>query len=124
MKTKYSVAIIALVIFFSCSKDKDKEGGLCLKIKVIGFDYCSPVTMGAQVLEGPHIGEVYGNYDNVIEICGVDKTKFSINSVLYVTVRDKKDNDNIYGICPAIYPMIVFSKVIKIPLSFSMQPCH
>jgi hypothetical protein len=122
MKSKPAAAIIALLIFFSCSKEK--KDGLCLKIKVIGYDYCSPALMGAQILEGPHIGEVYGNYDNVISIFNADKTRLSIDSILYVRVRDKNNNDNVYGICLAIYPAIVFSKVTKIPLSFSNQPCY
>jgi hypothetical protein len=116
------VAIIALFIFFSCSKEI--EEGLCLKIKVIGYNYCSPAMMGAQILEGPHIGEVFGNYDNVISIQYANQTRLSRDSILYVRVSDKNNNDNFDGICLAIYPNPVFSKVIKIPLSFSNHPCN
>jgi hypothetical protein len=121
MKRKLVVAI-ALFIFFSCSKEKGNA--LCLKIKVIGYDYCSPATMGVQILEGPQIGEVYGNNNNVIAIYNIDQTRFSIDSILYVSVRDKNNNDNINGICLDVYRNPVFSKVIKISLSFSKQPCN
>jgi hypothetical protein len=122
MKRKSIAAIISLFIFFSCSKEKGNA--LCLKIKVIGYDYCSPAMMGAQILEGPRIGEVYGAYDNVISIYYQDHTRLSPDSILYVNVRDKNSDDNLVGVCLAIYPSIVFSKVTKIPLSFSDRPCY
>lgn len=58
--------------------------------------------MGAQIIEGPKIGEVFRNYDNVISIFGVDQNKFPVDTVLYCTVRDKKSNDDVAGICLAI----------------------
>src|SRR4030095_5812121 len=106
--------ILFLILFFVLSCSKKTEDFLCLKIKVIGYDYCSPVTMGAQILEGPKIGERYGNYDNVISIHGSDRNKISIDSVLYIQVREVKRNDNFTGICLAIYPYIVFSKIHKV----------
>jgi len=97
---------------------------LCLKIKVIGYDYCSPQTMGAQILEGPQIGERYGNYDNVISIHGSASNRISRDSVLYIQVRDVKRNESFVGICLAIYPDIVFSKTQKVLVSSSDQPCN
>lgn len=97
---------------------------MCLKIKVIGYDYCSPATMGAQIVEGPQIGEPYGNYDNVISIHDSYRNKISIDSVLYVQVREVKTNERFTRICLAIYPDIVFSKIQKVLVFSSDHPCN
>jgi len=97
---------------------------LCLKIKVIGYDYCSPTAMGAQIVEGPQIGGPYRNYDNVISIYGSDRNKISTDSVLYVQVREVKKNESFAGICLAIYPDIVFSKIQKVLVFSSDHPCN
>ena len=116
--------IFFLILFFVLSCSKKTEDLLCLKIKVIGYDYCSPVTMGAQIVEGPQIGERYGNYDNVISIQDSDRNKISIDSVLYVQVREPKRNENLAGICLAIYPVIVFSKIQKVLVFSSDHRCN
>lgn len=113
-----------LVIFFVLSCSKKTEDLLCLKIRVIGYDYCSPETMGAQIVEGPQIGEPYRNYDNVISIHGSDRNKISVDSVLYIQVREVKKSETFAGICLAIYPDIVFSKIQKVLVSSSGQPCN
>ena len=113
-----------LILFFVFSCSKETRDLLCLKIKVIGYDYCSPTIMGAQIVEGPQIGEPYGNYDNVISIQGSDRNKISIDSVLYVQVREVKSNERFTGFCLAIYPYIVFSKIQKVLVFSSDQPCN
>ena len=115
---------IFLILFFSLSCSKKTEDFLCLKIKVIGYDYCSPATMGTQIVEGPQIGEPYGNYDNVISIHGSDRNKISIDSVLYVQVREVKTNESFIGFCLHIYPDIVFSKIQKVLIFSSDHPCN
>jgi hypothetical protein len=79
--------------------------------------------MGAQILEGPQIGEVYGNYNNVISIRNVNSNKISVGSVLYVRVRNLKKNENFAGVCLDIYRNPVFSTVDKVFVSSSNQPC-
>ena len=116
--------ILFLILTFVLSCSKKTEDLLCLKIKVIGYDYCSPPTMGAQIVEGPQIGEPYGNYDNVISIQGSDRSKISIDSVLYVQVREVKSNERFIGICLAIYPYLVFSKIQKVLVFSSDHPCN
>ena len=116
--------ILFLILFFVLSCSKKTEDFLCLKIKVIGYDYCSPATMGAQIVEGSQIGEPYGNYDNVISILGSDRNKILIDSVLYVKVREVKTDERFTGICLDIYPGIVFSKIQKVLIFSSDQPCN
>lgn len=119
---KVSLGLVISFFFFSCSKETQRI--LCLKVKVIGYDYCFPATMGAQILEGPHIGEAYGNYDNVISIEGVDQNKIAIDSILYMQLRDKKEDENLAGICLAVYPNPVFSRIHKVFISSSSRPCN
>ena len=118
--------ILFLILFFVLSCSKKTEDFLCLKIKVIGYDYCSPATMRAQIIEGPQIGEPYGNYDNVISILGSDRTKISIDSALYVQVREVKadERERFTGICLHIYPGIAFSKIQKVLVASSDHPCN
>lgn len=116
--------ILSLNLFFVLSCSKETEDLLCLKIKVIGYDYCSPATMGAQILVGPQIGERYRNYDNVISIHdSYHRSTISIDSVLYVQVREVKSNENFAAICMAMYPDIVFSKIQKVLVLSSDHPC-
>ena len=119
---KKFIFFLNLLFVLSCSKKT--ENYLCLKIKVIGNDYCSPATMGAQIIEGPQIGESYGSYDNVISIRGSDRNKISIDSVLYVQVREVKSNERFTTICFYIYPDVVFSKIQKVLVLSSDHPCN
>jgi hypothetical protein len=120
---KKITTILLLSSLLSCSKDEEPDT-LCLKVKVVGYDFCSPATMGAQIIEGPEIGDVFRNQDNVIAVFGFDRNKFPIDTVFYCTVRDKKEQDNLSGVCLAIYPNISFSKVLKIAVSASGNACR
>jgi len=80
--------------------------------------------MGAQIIEGPQIGEPYRNYDNVISIHGSDVNKISIDSLLYVQVRDVKKDERSIRICPAIYFSIHFSQIQKVLVLSSDHPCN
>jgi hypothetical protein len=115
--------MLLLSSLLSCSKDEG-PGALCLKVKVLGYDYCSPAIMGAQIIDGPEIGDVFRGQENVIAIFGFDRNKFPIDTVFYCTVRDKKENDDLSGVCLNIYPNISFSKVLKIGVSASGNACR
>lgn len=114
--------ILILMFLLSCAKRTEEL--LCLKIKVVGYDYSSPATMGAQIIEGPQIGERYGNYDNVISIHNSGGYNISIDSILYVRVREVKANEKYARICLAIYPDIIFSRIQKVLVNSSDQSCN
>ncbi|TMI74578.1 MAG: hypothetical protein E6H09_03255 [Bacteroidetes bacterium] len=112
----------ALFLLVSCTKSiKDVA---CLKVKVIGYDFCDPATMGAQVLAGPVMGESFENFDNVISIRGLRSNQFPIDSIIHIQVRDIKSTDDFSGICLTVYRNPVFSKVAKVFLSSSARPCN
>jgi len=112
----------ALFLLVSCTKSiKDVA---CLKVKVIGYDFCDPATMGAEVLAGPVMGESFENFDNVISIRGLRSNQFPIDSIIHIQVRDIKSTDDFSGICLTVYRNPVFSKVAKVFLSSSARPCN
>jgi hypothetical protein len=124
MKIKSFLFICLPVLLAACSKkEQDIEKQLCIKGKVIGTQACSTM-WGVQIIDGPQIGESFEEYDNVIELYGVEGMKTGRDNIIYFTYRDAKASDyDAYKSCPTFDARLNFSKVEKTIIAFSEKEC-